>query len=237
MNRQEKTQKKTLAEIKEAILSAESREPAFIIDAHLMMLDDDLLVEGVKEIIRDERKNAEWAIRRKVAELVAVFNHMKDEYLRERGRDVELVAERIVGELVGQAEFEIDTENEPVIVVAHELTPAETANMALDKVLGFVTDIGSPSSHAAIIAKSLRIPAVVGTKNVVKEISHGDTIVLDGHSGLIIVNPSADTIEEYESRRKWLEDLRLSLYKYKDLESETLDGKKDHSGSQYRNSR
>ncbi len=217
---------RSLTEIKEAMIGASSREPAFIIDAHLMMLEDDLLIEGVIELIESEMINAEWAIRKKVTELMAVFSRLSDEYLRERGKDVEQVAERVVRELVGKTEDNVNLGDGPVIVVARELTPAETAHMALENVVGFATEIGSPTSHAAIVAKSLRIPAVVGLKNLTREAGQGDVAVIDGHSGLIILNPSPETIDEYESRRKWLSELRLVLKRYKDLPAETEDGRR-----------
>jgi len=218
--------KRGLSEIKEAMSQAESREPAFIIDAHIMMLEDKLLVEGSIEQIEQNRINAEWALRRKVSELVAVFSRMKDPYLRERGRDVEEVAERVVRELVGKTETQLDELDEPALVVAHEITPTETAHMAIDKVMGFATDIGSSTSHAAIVAKSLRIPAVVGLKTVTAEIAHGDTVLIDGHAGVVIINPSPETLEEYESRRRWIEEFRQALKRYRPLPSETEDGHK-----------
>jgi len=213
-----------LRQIKESVMERDSREPAFIIDAHIMILEDELLVDGTIEIIRGEKINAEWALRRKVNELMSMFANMQDPYLKERGRDVQMVPERIIRELVGQSADPLSRLEEPVVVVAHELTPAETAHMALDKILAFATDIGSPTSHAAIVAKGLRIPAVVGLKHVTREVSHGDTILIDGHAGVVIVNPTQDVIDEYESRKKWLEELSVSLRKYRDLPSETSDG-------------
>lgn len=215
-----------LEQIKESILQAESREPAFIIEAHIMMMEDDLLLQGSIDIIRKEKINAEWALRKKVGELSSVFANMQDPYLRERGRDVEMVAERIVSELVGQAADPLARLDEPTIVVAHELTPAETAHMAVEKVLAFATDIGSPTSHAAIVAKGLRIPAVVGLKNITRQVSHGDTVLIDGHAGIVIINPSPETSSEYESRSKWLDEMGQTLQKYRDQPSITRDGHK-----------
>ena len=104
-----------------------------------------------------------------MADLAGVFAKMTDPYLRERGRDGEVVVERVIRELVGKTNTSFSSVDEPVVVVAHELTPAETAHMAFERVLGFATDIGSPTSHAAIVAKSLRIPAVVGLKNATQQ--------------------------------------------------------------------
>jgi len=216
--------KELLEQIREGMTSEEAREPAFIIDAHLMMLEDDLLVDGTISLIQKEHINAEWALRRRINTLVSTFANMKDPYLRERGRDVEQVAERVIRELVGKSADFLSDIHEPVVIVAHELTPAETAHMAFEKILGFATDIGTQTSHAAIVAKSIRLPAVVGLKNITRQINHGDTLILDGHSGLVIINPSPETTQRYESRRKWLADLRLVLKNYKDLPSETADG-------------
>ncbi len=218
--------KQVLTDIKKAILEAESPEPSFIIDAHIMMLEDDLLIEGTKELIRSEKINAEWALRKKVSELMSVFARMKDSYIRERARDVEEVVERIIRELVGQAADPLAKLDQNTIVVAHELTPAETAHMAIDKIMAFATDIGSPTSHAAIVAKSLRIPAVVGLKNITQKVSHEDELLIDGHSGVVIINPSSEVIEEYESRKKWLQELNILLDKYKSLPSVTKDGER-----------
>jgi phosphoenolpyruvate-protein phosphotransferase (PTS system enzyme I) len=216
--------KENLHGLKASLLAAKSREPAFIIDAHIMMLEDELLIQGAIDLIRGEKINAEWALRRKAADLVAVFSAMQDPYLKERGRDVEEVVERVIGELVGKTASPLGRITEPVIIVAHEITPAETAHMGLDKVIGFATDIGTSTSHAAIVAKSLRIPAVVGCTSVTTQVNHGDTVLIDGHSGMVIVDPSADTLEEYESRRKWLADFRQSLKRYRTLASKTKDG-------------
>jgi phosphotransferase system enzyme I (PtsI) len=213
-----------LAEIRDALTDADSREPAFIIDAHLMMLEDDLLVEGSIELIRNDRINAEWALRRKVAKLVAVFSEMKDPYLRERGRDVEQVAERVIKELVGKSDDNLRHFDEPVVVIAHDLTPAETAHMALDRVQGFATDIGASTSHAAIVAKSLRLPAVVGLKDISQVVNHGDMAIIDGHTGMVIVNPTPEVVEFYQSRQRWLQDLSVVIQTYRDLPSETRDG-------------
>ncbi|HUT53923.1 MAG TPA: phosphoenolpyruvate--protein phosphotransferase [bacterium] len=215
--------KQGLLAIKQGLSSAASHEPAFIIDAHLMMLEDDMLVEGAIAIIRERGINAEWALRIKVAELVAVFSRMSDPYLRERGRDVEEVAERVVRELVGKKDSPLARIDEPVIVVAHELSPAETAHMAVDRVLGFATDIGSQTSHAAIVAKSLRIPAVVGLKTITASAAHGDTILIDGQAGIVILNPSTQTVRDYEDKRKRIAEMRVALQEYRGLESETLD--------------
>lgn len=215
-----------LTDIKRAVMQADSREPAFIIDAHLMMLDDELLVKGAEDVIRSELINAEWALRKKTGELLETFARMSDPYLRERGRDVAEVSERVIGELVGKTESPLAGIDGPVIVVAHDLSPAETAHLALDKVMAFATDIGSPTSHTAIVAKSLGIPAVVGLKTLTSEVAYGDALLIDGHAGLVIVNPGAETVEEFESRRKWLADLRQVLRQYRDLPSETADGRK-----------
>jgi phosphotransferase system enzyme I (PtsI) len=215
-----------LMEIKEGLLKADSHEPAFIIDAHMMMLEDEMLVEGTRAVIKDKKLNAEWALRTKVADLVSIFAGMDDPYLRERGRDVEEVAERVIRELVGRSESPLSQIDEPVIVVAHDLAPAETAHMVVGKVMAFATDIGSPTSHTAIVAKSLRIPAVVALKSVTQIVNHGDWVLIDGHAGIVIINPASNTVEEYESRKRWLEDLREVLKKYRGLPSQTLDGHK-----------
>jgi len=132
----------------------------------------------------------------------------------------------VVRELVGKTQTPLARIDDKVIVVAHELSPAETAHMAVDRVLGFATDIGSPTSHAAIVAKSLRIPAVVGLKTLTGRVKHGDMVLIDGQAGIVIVNPSPEAVREYEEKTRRLAEMRIALREYRGLAAETLDGHK-----------
>ncbi len=216
--------KKELVEIKERVSSTEARESMFIINAHLMMLEDEMLAGATVERIQNERINAEWAFRRVLDGLAQIFNNMQDEYLRERGRDINAVGEKVLRKMVGQEEFQIREIKEPVIVVAHDLSPDETAQMSLQNIIGFATDVGSRTSHTAIVARSLQIPAVVGLQRITQEASPGDWLILDGTTGQVVVNPSSDACKELQKKKGRLEYVNQELKKYVNLQSESADG-------------
>jgi phosphotransferase system enzyme I (PtsI) len=216
--------KKELVEIRERVSSTEARESLFIINAHLMMLEDEMLERETMERIQNEKINAEWAFRRVLDGLAEIFNNMQDEYLRERGRDINAVGEKVLRKMVGQEEFQIKEIKEPVIVVAHDLSPDETAQMALENILGFATDVGSRTSHTAIVARSLQIPAVVGLERITREVSPGDWLILDGTTGQAVINPSPDACKEFQEKKGRLEYVNQELKKYVNLQSESADG-------------
>ncbi len=215
---------KELEEIKERVSATEARESLFIIDAHLMILNDEMLVDATTERIQKDRINAEWAFRHVLDGLVRIFENMQDEYLRERGRDINAIGERVLRRLVGTKETRIKEIDEPVIIVAHDLSPDETAQMAFEHILGFATDVGSRTSHTAIVARSLQIPAVVGLEGITREVQPGDWLILDGTTGQVVINPTPKACEEYQKRKGRLEYINRELKKYVDPPSETLDG-------------
>ncbi len=217
--------KQELNRIKTQVLALEDREPVFIIDAHLMILEDDMLIGATIDNIGNLKINAEWALRKVLDQVIASFEKMSDPYLRGRGSDIDLIGERILRELIGDShDLGFDKMDEPMIVVAHDLSPAETAQMAFHMVMGFATDIGSRTSHTALVAKSLRIPAVVGLGQITSEVDHGDTLIVDGANGVVIINPSEEVSNEYAIRHSHIEYVNLELKKYVELPSETLDG-------------
>jgi phosphotransferase system enzyme I (PtsI) len=216
--------KQELEEIKDRVSTTEARESLFIINAHLMMLDDEMLVDATIERIRKDRINAEWAFRKVLDGLAKIFENMQDEYLRERGRDINAIGERALRKMVGHKEIRIQEIKEPVIIVAHDLSPDETAQMAFEHIMGFATDVGSRTSHTAIVARSLQIPAVVGLQKITREVAHGDWLILDGTHGQVVVNPSRGVCEEYQRRKGRLEYVKQELKKYVNLQSETMDG-------------
>ena len=195
-----------------------------IFDAHLLILRDKLLFDKTIDLIRTEQINAEWALKKNVEKAEEAFSKIKDEYIRSRFKDVEDVSERILRNLTGKKAESLLEIPEPVIIVAHDLSPADTTQMRLDKVLGFATDMGGKTSHTAIIAQSLEIPAVVGLEKITHDFQSGSLIILDGTHGEVIINPSPEAITEYTERKKRYESFRTEIARYSHLPAETLDG-------------
>jgi phosphotransferase system enzyme I (PtsI) len=224
--------KEQLVAIKEKIASNKgtsvSQGHLYIIDIHLMFLDDKMLVDETIKKIREKEINAEWALRIVVNKLQKVFENLEDEYFRERKSDVVHIGERILRNLVGKEEENIIEIDEEIIIVAHDLSPADTAQMSLGKgtVKGFLTDVGSKTSHTAIMARSLKIPAIVGLERITQLISGGDTIVIDGISGIVIINPDLETIDEYKRKKKDYDEYEKKLIAYKKLPAVTKDGRR-----------
>ena len=212
---------KQLAKIKEK-LASENESDYHIITAHQMMLHDEHLVGAAVEYIRDEKINAEWALRRAVDDIRGVFDSIEDEYLRERRSDVEFVAERVLRNLLGR---EVGPLAPPpdAIVVAYDLSPADTATLHKAAVAGLLTDAGGKTSHTAIIARAHEIPAVVGLENITELVETDDLLLLDGGTGIVIVNPSAATVAQYrdEQRRQVAEGVRF--HAMRDLPATTRD--------------
>lgn len=200
------------------------KEAGYIIDAYLMILEDKILIDETTEHIQKEKINAAWALKNTLKNLQRVFSEIKDEYLRERKNDIDYVVQQILRNLVSKERTGPQRVTEKVIIVAHNLSPADTAHLDLDKVLGFVTDIGGRTSHTAIMARALEIPAVVGLETVTIQIENGDPIIVDGVSGEVVVRPSPKVCTEYRERKEKYEQLETELFKIKPLLAETRDG-------------
>jgi phosphotransferase system enzyme I (PtsI) len=200
---------KQLAKIKEK-LASENESDYHIITAHQMMLHDEHLVGAAVEYIRDEKINAEWALRRAVDDIRGVFDNIEDEYLRERRSDVEFVFERVLRNLLGREAGPLSPPPDAV-VVAYDLSPADTATLHKAAVAGLLTDAGGKTSHTAIIARAHEIPAVVGLENITELIETDDLLLLDGGTGTVIINPSASTVAQFrdEQRRQVAEGVRF----------------------------
>ncbi len=197
-----------------------------IIDAHLMIMQDNTLVGDTVKIIEEERINAEWALKKVLQGLMEHFSNVDDDYLRERSYDFEHIVSRIIYNLTGRHEdYSLAAIQEPAIVVAHNLSPADTAQMSKDKILGFITDLGGKTSHTAIMARALEIPAIVGLENATKKINTGDTIIIDGTTGTVIINPPESVIAVYRKKEQRYADYDKTLFNYRDLPCETLDGR------------
>ncbi|MEW6113703.1 MAG: phosphoenolpyruvate--protein phosphotransferase, partial [Thermodesulfobacteriota bacterium] len=197
----------------------------YILDTHLLLLEDRMLINGTRNAIRTESQNAEWALSENIDRIVAAFDTIDDEYLRERARDVHFVGERVLRILMGRSEDKKITQLPPnAIIVAHDLSPAETAQIEREQVLGFAIDMGGKTSHTAIMARSLKMPAVTGLERISREAQTGDTIIIDGGTGVVIVNPDPDTIFRYRERREVYRKYQQSLMAFGKLPAVTREG-------------
>jgi phosphotransferase system enzyme I (PtsI) len=169
-----------------------------IFDAHLLVLEDRTLIDEVVRTINEQKVNAEHAFHTVAERYAATLAAIADDYLRERATDMRDVTTRVLNNLLGkQADADLRHLNEPCVIISHDLTPSSTAQMDRTKVLGFATDVGSKTSHTAIMARSMKIPAVVGLKKVSEELQTGQYVLLDGYNGVVILDPTDQTLFEY----------------------------------------
>ncbi|MDI6753426.1 MAG: phosphoenolpyruvate--protein phosphotransferase [Thermodesulfobacteriota bacterium] len=216
--------KKQLRLAKEKLLHEDVAGPTYILDVHLLLLEDKNLIENTEKTIKQSWINAEWALKINLERVRKVFNNIDDEYLKSRKTDIDYIGERILRNLMGKDKETISQIKEEVIIVAHDLSPADTAQMVKDKVTAFVTDMGGKTSHTAIMARSLEIPAVVGSETATHHINTGDTLIVDGLTGVVVVNPSPEIMQEYQERQRAHQKMERELFQYRDLPAETLDG-------------
>jgi phosphoenolpyruvate-protein phosphotransferase (PTS system enzyme I) len=212
---------KQLAKIKEK-LASENESDYHIITAHQMMLHDEHLVGAAVGYMREESINAEWALRRAVDDIRAVFDQIEDEYLRERRSDVEFVFERVLRNLLGRDTGPLAPPPD-AIVVAYDLSPADTAQLHKAAVAGLITDAGGKTSHTAIIARAHEIPAVVGLETITEVVETDDLILIDGSAGIVIVNPTAATVGEYRDEQRRQVAAGALLHAMRDLPARTRD--------------
>jgi phosphotransferase system enzyme I (PtsI) len=213
---------KQLAKIKER-LASENESDYHIITAHQMMLHDEHLVGAAVGYIRGELINAEWGLRRAVDDIAGVFDRMQDDYLRERRSDVEFVFERVLRSLLGR-EAGLVVPPPDAIVVAYDLSPADTAQLHKAAVAGMITDAGGKTSHTAIIARAHEIPAVVGLENITELVETDDRLLIDGGSGIVIVNPTPSTVAEFRDEQRRQVAVSATLHAMRDLPGVTVDG-------------
>lgn len=221
-----KKSKNQLLKVKKKIFGEEKNDHLFIIDVHLMMLEDKMLLEDTIRNIRTERVNAEWALTMVVDELKKMFQNIDDYYLRERSGDINYVGEMILRNLSGEEHEKISKIEEKVVVVAHDLSPADTAQMNKEHIVAFATDIGGKTSHTAIIARALEIPAVGGLEEITGRVITGDHIIVDGLAGKVIINPGKKLFREYLNKQQRYDYIEKEIHKYADLPAVTPDGKR-----------
>lgn len=220
------TAKMQLEKIKEVAKEKLGEDKAQVFEAHLMMLEDPELVGAVESQITTEGVCAEFALKSTVDMFVSMFEAMDNEYMRERAADIRDVGKRILNILMGVEAASIAEIDRECIIVIYDLTPSDTAQMDKEKVLGFATDIGGRTSHSAIMARSLEIPAVVGLSNITSTVKSGDMLILDGEEGIVIVNPDEETIAKYREKQAKIAEYKKELATLKDAESITVDGRK-----------
>ena len=200
-------------------------QDASIFDAHLLVLEDPTLIEEVSRIIFEEKVTAEYAFKKVAEKYAKTLSAIDDEYLRERASDMRDVTERILNNLTGQRKpDDLSHLSEPCIIISYDLTPSRTAMLDKQNVLGFGTDVGSKTSHTAIMARAMRIPAVVGLQHVSTDLKTGDYALLDGYNGLVILNPTDQTLFEYGQLVRKQVTLEEKLREVREKPTVTLDG-------------
>ncbi len=215
---------KQLEAIKEAASKNLSAEEAAVFDAHALVLSDPELKTQVEDKIRNEKCNAAAALEEVANTFVAMFESMGDEYFRERAADIKDVSRRLLANLLGKSLPNPALIDEEVVIIADDLTPSDTAQLNKNLVRGFATNIGGRTSHSAIMARSLEIPAVVACKTITDEVKDGDMIALDGIEGVVMINPDEDTIKEYTQKRDDYIAYREELKKLVNEKTVSTDG-------------
>ncbi|MEW5914624.1 MAG: phosphoenolpyruvate--protein phosphotransferase [Thermodesulfobacteriota bacterium] len=199
---------------------------SYIIEAHLAILQDRMISQRTLDLIRQQKINAEWALGLAENEAKQVFENVQDEYIRSRFSDVAYVTELLLRHLSGQNNNQLSEIREKVVVVAHDLSPADTTLMDLDWIMGFVTDMGGPTSHTAIMAQAKAIPAVVGLERVSSEVTGGDFVIVDGSDGVLVINPEDETLHQYREKQEAYELYAQEILAQAHLSAETVDGRR-----------
>ena len=215
-----------LNSIHQRALKSLGEEKAAIFEGHLMILEDEELEEEIIDYLRSNKVNASVAASKIIDQQVEMLSEIDDEYLKERAGDIRDIGNRLIKNILGMHIVDLGDITEESILVAYDLTPSETAQLNLEKVLGFITDIGGRTSHTSIMARSLELPAIVGTNNVTARVNTGDYLILDAVNNRVYVNPTQAEIDELKTLEAKLAEEKAELAKLKDLPAVTLDGHK-----------
>jgi phosphoenolpyruvate-protein phosphotransferase (PTS system enzyme I) len=218
-----KDAERQLLDIQNRIKKTKVTEPLFIIDVHILILKDKNLVNRTIKYIRRLGINAEWAVRMTLERYKHVFEDVEDTYIRGRISDVQYVVQRVLRCLSGEKKENPLESTDGVIVIAQDISPADTAQMKMERVIGFATDIGGPTSHTAIVARSMEIPAVAGLDNITRVVRSADDIIVDGISGFVVVNPYPEMLKRYEEKKLHYYATKHEDLKHAKLPAITLD--------------
>ena len=213
-----------LLKAKKDINKKKFKEAQYIIDTYIMLLQDKILMENTIKAIKHEKIDAALALKKTVDGLRKHLANIDDEYMQGRTSDIDYIEQRILRNLAGIKSDIITASKENIIIVANDLSPADTVNLNVNEVLGFTIDCGGKTSHTAIMARALKIPAVVGLKDITSRVKTGDTIIIDGVHGVVISNPTPDKLLQYSQQKLQYDEFEMGLLKYRDLPAETSDG-------------
>ncbi len=215
-----------LEKIKEKALTEMGVEKAQVFEAHITLLDDPEFTGAMQMEIESNSTNSMKAVQSVTDMFVSIFDAMEDAYMRERAADIKDVSKRIISNLAGKGGDAFAITEENTIVVAHDLTPSDTAQLDRSKVVGFITDIGGRTSHAAIMARTLEIPAVLGLGDITTSVKTGDKVIVDGITGDVIINPSEEVIAEYTEKKAKFQAEQEELKKLIDVKTTTKSGRR-----------
>jgi len=217
--------RREIIELQKRISVDMGQEEAQIFDAHLLVLEDRMLIEEVISRLKKEQLNVAYIFSEVLKKYIGVFLKIEDEYLKERAADINDVGKRILRNLLGKEKKGLGDVKARAIIVAHDISPSDTAAMHTQNVAAFVTDIGGKTSHTAIMAKSLEIPAVVGLEGITFKVNPGDILIVDGSLGLVIINPDEQALKEYQQKLEKLKGIADKFLAVKDLSAVTSDGR------------
>lgn len=220
-----KISEEQLTEIKEKAEKEIGADKAAVFESHLMLLTDPEFVGAVENEIETNSMNAEMALKKTVDQYLEIFNAMDDEYMRERAADIKDVGNRLLNNLLGKQDNALSKLDENSVIVAHDLTPSDTAQLDKSKVVSFITDIGGRTSHSAIMARTLEIPAVVGMNDITSSVKNGDTLIVDGNEGIVIINPDEETLNKYKLLYEEFQKEKEELKKLISVKTVTKSGK------------
>ncbi|MDD5408657.1 MAG: phosphoenolpyruvate--protein phosphotransferase [Candidatus Omnitrophica bacterium] len=217
--------RREIIELQKRISSDMGQEEAQIFDAHLLVLEDRMLIEEVISRLKKEQLNVAYIFSEVLKKYISVFLKIEDEYLKERIADINDVGKRILRNLLGKEKRGLEDLKEKAIIVSHDLSPSDTAAMHTKNVAAFVTDMGGKTSHTAIMAKSLEIPAVVGLEGITSKVNIGDILIVDGNTGTVIINPDDETLRNYQQELVKLKNIAERFLSVKELPAVTTDGR------------
>jgi phosphotransferase system enzyme I (PtsI) len=213
-----------LHKLREQVTASHGKDLGGIFDFHIKILEDKSLINQIVAEIRNQRTTAEYAVGVVMRRYANQFASMKDKYFSERVKDVYDIERRLLKNLIGQKHEDLAHLTSDVVVIAHDLLPSQTAALDRVHVKGFATDVGGRTSHTAIVARAMGIPAVVGTGSLTSEVTSGDIVIIDGKNGMVIVNPDADQLAEYRDDAKKIQQMEIELSQLADLPAQTIDG-------------